>query len=90
MSSVLSLARPDILQLQPYQHATWDPSLERMHANEMPWRAQGDNTSAGLNRYPEPQPHALVERMARLYDVPASRCLVGRGSDEAIERESLA
>ena len=51
MSSVLSLARPDILQLQPYQHATWDPSLERMHANEMPWRAQGDNTSAGLNRY---------------------------------------
>ena len=85
MSSVLSLARPDILQLQPYQHATWDPSLERMHANEMPWRAQGDNTSAGLNRYPEPQPHALVERMARLYDVPASRCLVGRGSDEAID-----
>jgi histidinol-phosphate aminotransferase len=85
MSSVLSLARPDILQLQPYQHATWDPTLERMHANEMPWRAQGDNTTAGLNRYPEPQPHALVERMARLYDVPASRCLVGRGSDEAID-----
>jgi histidinol-phosphate aminotransferase len=85
MSSVLSLARPDILQLQPYQHATWDPSLERMHANEMPWRAQGDNTGAGLNRYPEPQPRALVERMARLYGVPASRCLVGRGSDEAID-----
>jgi len=85
MNSVLSLARPDILELQPYQHATWDPSLERMHANEMPWRAQGDNTGAGLNRYPEPQPRALVERMARLYDVPASRVLVGRGSDEAID-----
>jgi histidinol-phosphate aminotransferase len=85
MSSVLSLARPDILELQPYQHATWDPSLERMHANEMPWRAQGDNTDAGLNRYPEPQPRALVERMARLYEVPASRVLVGRGSDEAID-----
>jgi len=85
MTSVLSLARPDILQLQPYQHATWDPSLERMHANEMPWRAQGDNTDAGLNRYPEPQPRALVERMARIYDVPASRVLVGRGSDEAID-----
>jgi histidinol-phosphate aminotransferase len=85
MTSVLSLARPDILQLQPYQHAAWDPSLERMHANEMPWRAQGDNTDAGLNRYPEPQPRALVERMARIYDVPASRVLVGRGSDEAID-----
>jgi histidinol-phosphate aminotransferase len=56
-----------------------------MHANEMPWRAQGDNTQAGLNRYPEPQPHALVERMARLYAVPAANVLVGRGSDEAID-----
>ncbi len=85
MSPVLALARPDILELQPYQHAAWDPSLERMHANEMPWRALGDNTDAGLNRYPEPQPKALVERMARLYDVPASQLLVGRGSDEAID-----
>jgi histidinol-phosphate aminotransferase len=56
-----------------------------MHANEMPWRAQGDNSIAGLNRYPEPQPRALVERLARLYDVPAERVLVGRGSDEAID-----
>jgi len=85
VSSVLSLARPDILELQPYQHATWDPSLERMHANEMPWRAVGDNSLAGLNRYPEPQPRALVERMAKLYGVPDSRVLVGRGSDEAID-----
>ncbi len=28
---------------------------------------------AGLNRYPEPQPRALVERMARLYGVPTAR-----------------
>jgi histidinol-phosphate aminotransferase len=85
MSGVLALARPDILALQPYQHAKWEPSLERMHANEMPWRAQGDNTQAGLNRYPEPQPRALVERMARLYGVSPVRVLVGRGSDEAID-----
>ncbi len=83
--SILQLARPDILQLQPYQHAAWDPSLERMHANEMPWRASGDNSIAGLNRYPEPQPHALVERMAQLYGVPSRQLLVGRGSDEAID-----
>ncbi|MEY2919494.1 MAG: hypothetical protein RL261_799 [Pseudomonadota bacterium] len=84
-SSILQLARPDILELQPYQHAAWDPSLERMHANEMPWRAAGDNSTSGLNRYPEPQPHALVERMAHLYGVPARQLLVGRGSDEAID-----
>jgi len=51
----------------------------------MPWRAQGDNSAAGLNRYPEPQPHALVERMASLYGVPPANVLVGRGSDEAID-----
>jgi histidinol-phosphate aminotransferase len=83
--SMLDLARPDILRLQPYQHAAWDPSLERMHANEMPWRAQGDNSRAGLNRYPEPQPKALVERMATLYGASPRQVLVGRGSDEAID-----
>jgi histidinol-phosphate aminotransferase len=83
--SVLDLARPDILCLQPYQHAAWDPSLERLHANEMPWRAQGDNSRAGLNRYPEPQPKALVERMATLYGASPRQVLVGRGSDEAID-----
>jgi histidinol-phosphate aminotransferase len=82
---VLALARPEILQLQPYQHARWEPSLERMHANEMPWRAQGDNTMAGLNRYPEPQPQALIDRVAELYGVPSGNLLVGRGSDEAID-----
>ncbi|HXW09345.1 MAG TPA: histidinol-phosphate transaminase [Steroidobacteraceae bacterium] len=83
--SVLGLARPDILQLQPYQHAAWDPSLERMHANEMPWRAQGDNSRAGLNRYPEPQPKALIDRMATLYGASSRNVLIGRGSDEAID-----
>ena len=85
MNDVLRLARPDILELQPYQHAAWNPALERLHANEMPWRATGDDSDAGLNRYPEPQPRALLERLARLYGVPASRILAGRGSDEAID-----
>ena len=69
MISVLKLARPDILALRPYQHAAWEPTLERMHANEMPWRAEGDQLGAGLNRYPEPQPAEIVERLARLYEV---------------------
>jgi len=85
MNDVLRLARPDIRELQPYQHAAWNPTLERLHANEMPWRAMGDVSDAGLNRYPEPQPRALLERLARLYDVPVDRILAGRGSDEAID-----
>jgi histidinol-phosphate aminotransferase len=85
MSWVTELARPDIVALKPYEHASWEPSLERMHANELPWRAGGDDSGAGLNRYPEPQPHALVEGLANLYGVAPEYILVGRGSDEAID-----
>jgi histidinol-phosphate aminotransferase len=85
MIKVLELARPDILSLQPYQHAAWEPSLERLHANEMPWRASGDPTRAGLNRYPEPQPVELLNHLAELYEVSPENVLVGRGSDEGID-----
>lgn len=85
MNKVLALARPDILTLQPYSHAAWLPTLERLHANEMPWRAAGDDSAAGLNRYPEPQPPELIERLAELYGVDRSQLLAGRGSDEAID-----
>lgn len=85
MSWVQELARPDIVALEPYRHASWEPSLERLHANELPWRPADDDSEAGLNRYPEPQPRALVERLAQLYSVPPDSVLVGRGSDEAID-----
>jgi histidinol-phosphate aminotransferase len=85
MKSVLSLARPDIVALKAYSHASWDPAFERMHANELPWRAETDASKAGLNRYPEPHPHVLAERLAALYDVPATHLLPGRGSDESID-----
>jgi len=85
VNPVLALARPDILRVKPYSHAAWIPTLTRLHANEVPWRPQGDLTAAGLNRYPEPQPEALIERLSRLYAVAAASLLVARGSDEAID-----
>ncbi len=85
MSPLVSLARPEIVSLKPYAHAAWLPSLTRMHANEAPWRPTGDNTLAGLNRYPEPQPRALIERLASLYGVAAAQVLATRGADEAID-----
>jgi histidinol-phosphate aminotransferase len=81
----LQLARPDILALKPYSHASWNPALERLHANELPWRVHGDQSLAGLNRYPEPQPAALVQRLADLYGAEPQQVLVGRGSDEGID-----
>ena len=85
IEAVVARARPDILALTPYSHAAWEPSLTRLHANELPWRVDGDASLAGLNRYPEPQPPLLVQGLARLYGVHADQVLVGRGSDEAID-----
>jgi histidinol-phosphate aminotransferase len=85
VSWIHELARPDIVALKPYEHASWEPSLERLHANELPWRPTDDDSRAGLNRYPEPQPRALVECLADLYAVAPASVLVGRGSDEAID-----
>jgi histidinol-phosphate aminotransferase len=85
MSWVSAIARPDIRSLQPYQHATWEPGLVRLHANELPWRASTDASEAGLNRYPEPHPLALAARLAGLYQVEAGCVLACRGSDEAID-----
>lgn len=85
MTWVTELARPDIVALKAYEHAVWEPELERLHANELPWRSFADESTAGLNRYPEPQPRALVERLAALYGVAPDCVLVGRGSDEAID-----
>lgn len=85
MNAVVALARPEIVTLKPYAHAVWRPLLTRLHANEAPWRPAGDTTAAGLNRYPEPQPQALVDRLSELYGVPAASVLATHGSDEAID-----
>jgi histidinol-phosphate aminotransferase len=85
MSWLTNLARPEIAALKSYEHAAWEPALERLHANELPWRAMGDNSGAGLNRYPEPQPRDLIERLAGLYGVASDSVLAGRGSDEMID-----
>jgi histidinol-phosphate aminotransferase len=83
--SILALARPEIVALKAYSHASWDPAFDRLHANELPWRAETDRSLAGLNRYPEPHPHALAQRLAKLYGVGDDQLLPGRGSDESID-----
>lgn len=85
MSSILALARPDIVALKAYEHASWDEGFQRLHANELPWRGVGDESQAGLNRYPEPHPYALEAQLAALYEVPSNNVLACRGSDEAID-----
>jgi histidinol-phosphate aminotransferase len=87
---ILPLVRPEILALTPYSSARSEakglagprPKVW-LDANENP-----ETPSVGgplHNRYPQPQPAALVARLARLYRVAPANVLVTRGSDEGID-----
>jgi histidinol-phosphate aminotransferase len=84
--SVLDLARAEIRAMQPYSSARMEASGGQilLNANESAWVPVGD-IGGGYNRYPEPQPGALIEALASLYGVRREQLLVGRGSDEAID-----
>lgn len=83
--SIIERARADIRALEPYSSARMEASggSVLLNANESPWPAVMAN--GALNRYPDPQPQELIERLAALYGVAPSRVLAGRGSDEAID-----
>ena len=52
-----------------------------LNANENPYSLPG---LEGLNRYPEPQPAALLEAYAQNYGVEPSQIVMTRGADEAL------
>ncbi len=52
-----------------------------LNANENPYEIAG---LEGLNRYPEPQPLALLEAYAQNYGVDNSQIVMTRGADEAL------
>ena len=75
-------ARESILKLIPYSSARTESIQKgiKLDANENPfWRKDG------LNRYPDPQPALLRQRLATIYGVNASQLLLTRGSDEGID-----
>ncbi|HEU0153805.1 MAG TPA: histidinol-phosphate transaminase [Arenimonas sp.] len=86
MSAILSLVREDLREFAGYSSArragvtgsVW------LNANESAWRNPAD-AGLGANRYPDPQPAVLRERLGEIYGVRADQVLVGRGSDEAID-----
>lgn len=91
--SILDLIRPELKRFRPYASArrtvpSPDPSqsLNRsslwLNANELPWDTVEE---LGYNRYPEPQPATLRQRLARLWEVMPEQLLLTRGSDEAID-----
>lgn len=83
--TILDLARADIRALEAYSSARMEArgGIACLNANESPWPPW--DGAPDFNRYPDPQPAALVERLAGLYGVARDQVLVSRGSDEGID-----
>jgi histidinol-phosphate aminotransferase/imidazoleglycerol-phosphate dehydratase/histidinol-phosphatase len=91
ISLATRLARPEILALAPFDlgERANDPfgaDSIRLDANENPYPPLGEGPlTAGLNRYPEPQPVRLRQAMAALHGVAPDNLLLTRGGDDAID-----
>ena len=90
MNWLENLMRPDLRALSPYSSARTEaggfvPAIG-IDANENPWPPFGSISKlVEPQRYPEPQPAELIQRLAAAWNVPANRILIGRGSDEGID-----
>lgn len=84
---ILSLARPDLLEMTAYVSARMSQSdgLILLNANENPDAPIAVASGESLNRYPQPQPARLAQAMADYYQVRTEQILMTRGSDEAID-----
>ncbi|MEO7821464.1 MAG: aminotransferase class I/II-fold pyridoxal phosphate-dependent enzyme, partial [Sphingomicrobium sp.] len=85
MSLAERLGRPEILVLPLCDIAGAPiPGTIRLDANENPFPPLVAG-QLSINRYPDPQPAALRQRLADLYGVAFASLWVARGSDDAID-----
>ncbi|CAM2933784.1 histidinol-phosphate transaminase [Glaesserella parasuis] len=85
--TISQLSRKNVQSLTPYQSArrlggsgdVW------LNANEYALSPNFDLTDRTFNRYPEPQPQAVIEGYATYAGVMPENVLVSRGGDESIE-----
>ena len=85
MTNITKIARKDILKISPYIPGVYQSGFTRLNANESPWKALGDNTNMGLNRYPPPRPIAINNLLSKQYKVKQENIMITRGASEAID-----
>lgn len=89
MDEIARLARPDIYAMKPYSSARTEGEQQAsvyLDANENPFPPYpAGPEQAGLNRYPEPQPQVLVDRLSAVFGISPERLFISRGADEAID-----
>jgi histidinol-phosphate aminotransferase len=87
VSTAARLLRDDLRTFAGYRSARSGAALQGdawLNANESPSPSTVD-AEGRLRRYPDPQPPALREALARLYGVAPAQLLATRGSDEGID-----
>jgi histidinol-phosphate aminotransferase len=98
MTRPQDILRPDVLAMTCYPVPN-STGLVKLDAMENPYRLPAKLASelgerlanVALNRYPEPRPTALIEKIKRVMQVPAAcEVLLGNGSDELISLMSVA
>ncbi len=85
--TITTLSRKNVQALTPYQSArrlggngdVW------LNANEYPTSPDFTLNERIFNRYPDPQPQAVIDGYARYAKVAPENVLVSRGGDESIE-----
>lgn len=95
---VTSLIRPEILALRAY-HVPDSADMIKLDAMENPYHlpqflrdeVASAVAAAPINRYPDPDPYALKEKIRLLLGLPGGMdVLLGNGSDELIQLLALA
>lgn len=85
--TISAFSRKNIQALTPYQSARrlggkgniW------LNANEYALSPDFNLSQRQFNRYPDPQPQAIIDNYARYAGIAAENVLVSRGGDESIE-----
>ena len=85
--TITTLSRQNVQVLTPYQSARklGGNGTIWLNANEYPTSPTFQLSGKDLNRYPEPQPQAVVQGYANYAGVQPENVLVTRGGDEGIE-----
>ncbi len=91
MNWLQKIVRPEIWNMAGYSSARMEMTdvsgMVQLDANENPYLPYLTTKSGvgNINRYPHPQPDAVLSRLSAVYGVSQKQVLVGRGMDEIMD-----
>jgi len=91
MNWLQKIVRPEIWNMAGYSSARMEMTdvsgMIQLDANENPYLPYLTTKTgvSSINRYPHPQPEAVLSRLAAVYKVGPKQLLVGRGMDEIMD-----